>query len=151
MKLIMQIHAAAKEIKTTFAPSRIIWLPPRSSIPWQKLKIRKHPYGYRCTLDSLITFLIQFDGDPHVTALKWKSSVLKSYKNFTVTDKRSQIFMGGVKQLFDFIIFTQISGKSFLYAHTQQIYHANPAFHSVMGGILKCNELDLKWNVIFEM
>ena len=48
--------------------------------------------------------------------------------------------MGGVKQLFDFIIFKQISGKSFLYAHTQQIYNANSAFHSVIGGILKCGQ-----------
>ena len=44
--------------------------------------------------------------------------------------------MGGVKKLFDFIIFKQISGKSFIYA--------NSAFHSVIGGILKCNSLDLR-------
>ena len=52
--------------------------------------------------------------------------------------------MGGVKQLFDFIIFKQISGKGFLYAHTQQIYHTNSAFHSVIGGNLKCNNFDLR-------
>ena len=102
---------------------------------------------YWCTLDSLITFLIQFAGDPE----PWKGNEVcwRAMKTLLSQTHRQlfHIFMGGVKQLFDFILFKQISGKSFLYAHTQQIYHANSAFHSVIGGIwliLKCNNLDLR-------
>ena len=48
----------------------------------------------------------------------------------------SRIFIGGVKQLFDFIIFKQMVTASLL------PILSNLPFHSVIGGILKCNNLE---------
>ena len=66
-------HAAAVEVKTTFAPCRIIWSSPRSSIPWQNHSIRKFLLLHRCTLGFLCTFIIHFADDPE--HCDWKRRV----------------------------------------------------------------------------
>ena len=79
------IHAASIEIKTTFVRNRIIWLSPRSCIPWQ---------NHRITAESFNMVLVHVRLTHNLLnqirwwcrALKWKWIVLKSYKNFTVTD-----------------------------------------------------------------